>query len=147
MVKVREYKDTDFEEVTRMYHDLLKTVYPKHTVKPIQYCYRNILVWISLKYDITVTENDKEITGFGLAYADNMGGAVEEFYQGEIVYVKPEFRKGRSAYLIYSSYINYAKSQKMLILTNASNITESSHISKKLGTELFTTYQRECDEE
>jgi hypothetical protein len=142
MVKIREYQDTDFEQIVQMYYCLLHEVYPNHKIKGIAHCYQNVLNWINWNYDIMVTYKDDEITGFGLCYMDSMGGAVEDYYQGEIIYIKPEYRKGRSAYLIYHTAMIMADKYNMILATNASDVTESSHISKKLGQQIYTHYER-----
>jgi hypothetical protein len=142
VVKIREFQEDDFEEIAQMYHSLLKEVYPNHNIKPILYACKNIMNWIEWKYDIMVTYKDDEITGFGLCYMDSMGGAVEDYYQGEIIYIKPEYRKGRSAYLIYQTAMNLADKYSVILATNASDITESSHISKKLGQLVYSHYER-----
>ena len=142
MVKIREYQESDFEEIVQMYHALLHEAYPQHKIKPIQHCYQNVLAWINFKYDIMVTYKDEAITGFSLCYFDNMGGVVEDYYQAECIYIKPEYRKGRSAYLFYHTAMLYADSQGVIIATNASDTTESSHISNKLGTLIYSHYER-----
>ena len=142
MVKIRRYEDKDFEEVVQMYSDLIHTLYPNHTIKPIQYFYSNVLNWINWNYDIIITYNEEAITGFSMCYVDSMGGIVEDYYQGEIIYIKPEYRKSRSAYLIYYTNMNYADSQGMILATNAADTTESSHISAKLGEKTYTHYER-----
>lgn len=142
MVKIREYQESDFLEIINMYHALLHEVYPNRNIKPIQYACRNVLNWIDWNYDIMVTYKGDEITGFSLCYMDSMGGVVDDFYQGEIVYIKPEYRKGRSAYLIYNTAMNIADKLGVILSTNASDITESSHISKKLGQPLYTQFER-----
>ena len=142
VVKIREFKPDDIEAVTRMYHKLLHEVYPNHTIKPILNCYKLVMKWIEWNYDIMVTYKGEEITGFGLCYIDSMGGIVEDFYQGEIIYIKPEYRKGRSAYLIYHTAMIMADKYNMILATNASDVTESSHISKKLGQQIYTHYER-----
>ncbi len=142
MVKVREYHDTDFEEVVEMYMALIHELYPNHKIKPVQHFCSNILNWINWNYDIILTYNEEAITGFSMCYIDSMGGIVEDYYQGEIIYIKPQYRKGRSAYMIYKTNIAMADSQGMILATNASDTTESSHISNKLGVKTYTHYQR-----
>lgn len=142
MVIIRAYEAKDFEEVVDMYHKMVLEVYPHREFKEKQYFYNNVIRWISLNYDIIVTEKDEVVTGFSLCYVDSMGGICDDFYQGECIYVKPEFRKTRSAYLMYHTNINFAQSQGMILSTNASSITESHHIAKKLGKEIFKSYER-----
>ena len=142
MVKIRRYEEKDYEEVVAMYYDLLKTIHANHKLKPMQYFYQNVLDWIDCNYDIMLTYDDTDITGFCLSYVDAMGGIVEDFYQGEVVYVKPQYRKGRSAYLQYTTVLGLADEHNMICATNASNITESSHISNKLGSLIYTHYER-----
>lgn len=142
MVKVRDYKDTDFEEIVEMYYQMCLEVYPHRKFKSKQHFYKNVLNWIEWNYDIIVTVKDEEITGFTMCYFDSMGGICEDYYVGECIYVKPKYRKTRSAYLMYHTAINYADSLGMILSTNASDITESSHISKKLGVRVFTKFEK-----
>lgn len=142
MVNIRLYEEQDFEEVVKMYHALLVEVYPHHKVKPILHCYQNVLNWIKWNYDIIITHNEKEITGFSLCYVDSMGGVVEDYYQGECIYIKHKYRKGRSAFMMYSYITAYADNMGYIISTNASMLTESHKIAGKLGEPIFTNYQR-----
>lgn len=143
MVVVREYKETDLEEVVDMYYKMCHDVYPHREFKSKQYFYANVINWFEWNYDIIVTEKDGIITGFAMCYIDNMGGICDDYYVGECIYVKPEFRKGRSAYLMYNTAINYGESQGYVLSTNASDITESSHISAKvLGIRVFSKFEK-----
>lgn len=142
MVTIREYKQSDFEEVVDMYHKMCLEVYPHRQFKDKQYFYGNVLNWVAWNYDILITEQYGIITGFSMCFVDNMGGIAEDYYVGECVYVKPKYRKGRSAYLMYKTAINYADAMGFLLSTNASDITESSHISNKLGIKVFSKYER-----
>ena len=145
-VVVREYRESDFEEVVEMYYQMVLEVYPHREFKPKQHFYKNVLYWIANYYDIIVTEDDGIITGFSMCFVDNMGGITDDYYQGECIYIKPEYRKGRSAYLMYHTNMNVADSMGYILSTNASDITESSGISKKLGIKLFTKYERIPDD-
>lgn len=142
MVTVRAYKDTDFEEVVDMYYKMCLEVYPHREFKTKQFFYKNVLNWIDWNYDIIMTEKDDIVTGFALAYVDNMGGICDDYYQGECIYVKPEYRKTRSAYLMYNSFVNFADSMGYITSTNASSITESHKIAKKFGKKIFEKYER-----
>ena len=142
MVEIRPYQESDFEEVVNMYREILLEVYPNHTVKPLQYMAKLVLAWIDFNYDIMVTHNYGEITGFSLGIVDSMGGVVEDYYLCEIIYVKPEHRKGRSAYLHYHTMIEYAKSQNWILGGNASTSTSSSDIAKKIGEVTYYHYER-----
>lgn len=142
MVKIREYQESDYEEIVDMYYELIKMLYPNHTIKSKQHFHMNVINWLNWNYDIIVTYNEEAITGFSMCYVDSMGGIVEDYYQGEIIYIKPEYRKGRSAYLIYHTNMAYAESRGMILATNASDITESSGISAKLGDKIYTHYER-----
>jgi len=139
---IRDYKESDFEEVVEMYYQMCIDVYPHRQFKSKQFFYKNVMNWIEWNYDIIVTEKENIITGFALSYVDSMGGITEDFYQGECIYVKPEHRKSRSAYLMYHTFINYAKKMGYILSTNASDITESSHIAKKLGIKVFTKFEK-----
>lgn len=139
---VRDYNPNDFEEVVKMYHSLVVEIYKNHKIKPIQYFYTNVIRWLEFKYDIIITEHNGKITGFALGFIDAMGGIVDDYYQAEIVYVKPKYRKSRSAYLLIHTLVNYADNLGLLIAANASEVTESSKIVNKLGTKTYTHYER-----
>ena len=142
MVTIRAFKDTDFEEVVDMYYKLVHDVYPHRTFKAKAYFYKNVLNWIEWNYDIIITEDNGVVSGFAMCYVDSMGGICEDYYEGECIYVKPKYRKGRSAYLMYHTNMNYAEKMGYILSTSASDVTESSHISAKLGTKLFTKFEK-----
>ncbi len=141
MVIVREYQESDFEEVVEMYYQMCLVVYPHREFKSKQFFYKQVLDWIDYNYDIIITEDEGIVTGFSMCYVDSMGGITEDYYQGECIYVKPEYRKGRSAYLMYATNISYANKMGYILSTNASDITESSKISAKLGLKVFTKFE------
>jgi hypothetical protein len=106
VVKIREFQEDDFEEIAQMYHSLLKEVYPNHNIKPILYACRNIMNWIDWNYDIMVTYKDDEITGFGLClYGLNGWSSRRLTIKARLSTSSLEYRKGRSAYLIYHTAI------------------------------------------
>lgn len=142
MVTIREYREADFEEVVSMYYDMCITVYPHREFKSIQHFYTNVLRWIESGYDINITEDDGVVTGFTMCYLDCMGGIVEDYYQAECLYVKPKYRRGRSAYLLYNTALSYADSQDWLISTNASTITDGGSMASKYAKSVFIQYER-----
>jgi len=142
MVKIRPYQESDFIEVVLMYKALLLEVYPNHTVKAAQNMAKLVLAWIDFNYDIMVTHKDGYLTGFSLGIVDSMGGVVEDYYLCEIIYVKPEYRKSRSAYLHYHTMIEYAKSQNWILGGNASASTASADIAEKIGEITYYHYER-----
>ena len=142
MVIIRAYEESDFEEVVEMYYNMVLEVYPHRQFKSKQHFYANVINWITWNYDIMITVKDDIITGFNMCYVDSMGGICEDYYQGECIYIKPEYRKTRSAYLLYTASIIYAKKMGYILSTNASDITESSHISNKLGLRVFTKFEK-----
>lgn len=142
MVTIRAYNPNDFEEIVDMYYKMIHEVYPHRQFKSKQYFYRNVMRWLDLNYDIMITEKDGVITGFCMCYYDSMGGICDDFYQAECVYVKPEYRKTKSAYLMYHSVMIYADKMGLLISTNAAETTESHKISDKFGLKLFSHYER-----
>ncbi len=142
MVTVRAYKESDYEEVVDMYYKLCHTVYPNRKFKSKQYFYKNVMNWIEWNYDIIVTEVNGVISGFAMCYVDSMGGICEDYYEGECIYIKEDYRKTRSAYLMYHTNMIYANKMGYVLSTSASDVTESSHISAKLGTKLFTKFEK-----
>lgn len=142
MVIVREYQTKDFEEVVNMYYKMVHDVYPNRQFKSKQFFYKNVINWIDNNYDIMITEDNGIITGFAMCYEDNMGGICKPFYTAECVYIKPEYRKGRSAYLMYQSAMIFADNMDYIISTNASEVTESHNLASKFGTKIFTQYER-----
>jgi len=142
MVKIRRYEDKDFEEVLLMYYDLATMLYNNHNIKPIEDFKQNVENWIIWDYDIMLTYNNDEVTGFTLCYFDNMGGIVDYFYQFEIAYIKEKYRKGRSAIAMYNHIVNYAQDKGMILAANASDLTDASILCSKLGTKTYTHYER-----
>jgi len=139
---LREYKLSDKEEVVFMYYEATKEVLLNHEIKPLQNFNDVITNWEEWGYDIIVTENGLELTGFSVCCIDTMGGIVEPYYHAEVIFVKPEYRKGRSAYLLYQQGLSKAQEKGMLVATNAYEHSEASQISKKLGVKTYTHYER-----
>lgn len=140
---IREYTTEDFEEVVDMYYKMCLEVYPHRKFKSKQYFYANVINWINWKYDIMVTEKDGNITGFIMCYFDSMGGIVEDYYQLECYYVKPEYRKTRALYLMYNTVTIYCDSMGVLLSGSASSFTESKKICLKYGNiEVFSKIER-----
>lgn len=118
MIKIRPFNQLDYEEVVNMYYDFNTEIYPNRIIgMKIRY-YEKVLEWIKNKVHIVVSHKDDIITGFSMCYVDT-SGLTEPMYQCDICYVKPEFRKGRSAYLLYNNAVSFAKDNNIGIVSEA----------------------------
>lgn len=139
---VRDFIQSDFNEVVDMYYKFMHEVYPNRHFKEKKHFEKSINLWIDLNYDIMITEKDGQITGFSVCMFDNLGGITDNFYTMEVIYVKPEYRKGLSTYTLVNFAVNYAESLGMIFEGLASEVTDSSLITSKHGTKLYTKYEK-----
>lgn len=105
---IRSAKVSDYEEIVLMYIELIKVLYSGFNIKENAYFYRIVIGWFENNKDIVICETDTgEIAGFTLGFIEDIG-IVDPYYNGDIAYVKPEFRKTRVAYLLYKNVVDYA---------------------------------------
>lgn len=134
----------DYLELVGMYRELLAVTYEDMQLGKDIFMYGAVIEWFKQNKDIVICEKeDGIITGFTVAYLQDTG-VVEPYYYGDIAYVKPEFRKGRSAYLLYNNGVNYAKKEGLPIIAKAyvggGNKESVDRIQGRWGHPVFTEY-------
>lgn len=144
-MKIRNANLEDYEELVFMYKELTKVVYEGFEIGEDIFFYGAVQKWFQNKKDIIICEKDDgTITGFSLAKIEDVG-IVKPYYFGEIVFVKEEFRKGRSAYLLYNNGANYAKELGIPVLSKAfvgNNENKVDQIQAKFGEPFFIEYKQ-----
>jgi len=136
----------DYREVADMYKELLLIVYSNMKVGADIFIDGVVQGWFSKGHDIILSEKeDGTVTGFSMAYIED-AGIVERYYMGELAYVKPEYRKGRSAWLLYKNVIEYGEKLGLPIVAKAAVIGDDPHkvsqIQAKFGVPQFIEYVR-----
>ena len=116
---LRKFTLSDYEEIVDMYYDFIKEVYSTRKIGSKYFFYRKINEFISDKCDIVIAEKDGIISGFTVSKIDDMGGITEPVYDGMIAYIKPKFRKGRTAYMLYNNVSEYAKELGIPLVSNS----------------------------
>ena len=136
-----------YEEVVDMYYEFTKEVYPERHIGERYFFYKEVGLWIKDGRDIVVAKKDNSITGFSLAYIDENAGLTNPIYNGIIVYVKPDYRKTRAAYLLYKNVSNYAKEQGLTMMANGLATTDTAKMIKKHFDckEMFINFERTHD--
>jgi len=141
---IRPAELTDFKELVEMYIDLIKTLYKGFNIKEDIYFHRIVIGWFETKKDIVVCETDSgDIAGFTLGYIDDIG-IVDPYYNGDIAYVKPEYRKTRVAYLLYMNVVKFAKQQGLRCIAKAfigdGNAEKIDRIQGRFGEPRYIEY-------
>ncbi len=147
MIKIRPAQLKDFKEIAEMYKDLIVVVYKGLILNEDIFFYGAVQAWYQNKKDMVVSYEDttEKLTGFSLSYIDSFG-FMEPYYMGDIIFIKPEFRKGRSAYLLYNNVVEYADGQKLPLIAKAyigdGNIDQVDKIQSKFGEPIFKEFIR-----
>lgn len=116
---IRPAEVKDYEELVAMYIDLIETIYSGFEIKESAYFHRVVIRWYEQQKDIVICETeDGEIAGFTLGYIEDIG-IVEPYYNGDIAYVKPKFRKTKVAYMLYHNVVKWAKSRGLRCVAKA----------------------------
>lgn len=115
---IRKFQVDDFEELVEMYYNFICEVHHNRKIGAKYFFYRKVMEWINKGLDIILADDNGKLAGFTLAYIDDMKGITEPVYQGDMCYVKPEYRKGRAAYMLYKNVYNYGKEQGLLVTSN-----------------------------
>lgn len=119
-MKIRKFEVNDYNEVVSMFKDFVVTLYPNRKIGSDMAFNEAVLGWIKNKKHIFVTTtNDGVITGFTVSYVDYNSYLTEPVYFGETAYVKPMYRGGKSAYLLYNNAVIIAKDLGLLLSANA----------------------------
>lgn len=118
-MKVRLFTLSDYEEVVNMLYEMNKEVYQDRVIGHKYSYYMNVSDWITNKLDIYIAEKDGEICGFTMSYIDTYYGLTEPLYRGELAYVKPKYRRGKAAYLLYNNIVSKAKELGLIIVSHS----------------------------
>jgi len=118
-VSLRKMELRDYEQVVNMHIDFIATIYPNRELGEYIHFYNMVSAWINHQKHIYVTEKDGELTGYSVSSVDYNHGLTEPVYFGEIAYVKPKYRKGKSAYLLYNNVVNIADELGLRLTANA----------------------------
>ena len=118
MYILRNMKLSDYEEVVDMLYMFYKEVYNDRKIGIKYRFYEKVIDWVNNKLDIIVSIHNDNITGFSLCYKVT-DGLTESYYMCDIAYVKEEYRKGRSAYMLYNNAKQYANENNLRIVTNS----------------------------
>jgi len=146
MIKLRPATLKDYSELVDMFKDLIVTVYDGFDLGEDIFFHGTVQGWYKDKKDIVISETeDGQITGFTLSYVEDIG-IIKPYYFGDIAYVKPEFRKGRSAYLLYNNVVDYATQQGLPIIAKAfvseENKDKVDKIQARWGKPRFVEYHK-----
>lgn len=142
---LRPFFLSDYEAVVDMYYDFTREVFTERKIGYKYFFYKTVQEWIKKGNDIVlVTTDDGEIVGFSMAFYDDFGGLTEPFYNGEIAYVKPEYRKSKAAYLLYNNVVEVAKERNLLIVANGRVENGIDKMIKKhyKATPMFINFER-----
>lgn len=146
-MKLRPATLHDFEELVKMYKELVKTVYYDLKINEDIFLYGTVLEWFKKKRDIILCETDDgEVAGFTLSYIEDIA-IVEPYYMGDIAYIKPQFRKSRAAYLLYNNVVDYGKRIGMKVQAKAfvgnGNQDKVDRLQSRFGNPQFIEYRTE----
>ena len=138
----------EYEEVVDMYYEFTKEVYINRKIGSKYFFYKNVINWINTNKDVIIAKNNNDITGFSMSYTDNSSGTLDTIYQTIIVYVKPEYRKSRAAYLMYKNVSDLANEKKISHASTGSIVTGGADIIEKhFGCKkVFTIFERTYNE-
>ncbi len=143
MITLRVADIKDYEEIVAMYKELVKEVFKGFELGEDIFFYGIVSNWFKDGKDVVVSVDNETLTGFSLAYVEDLG-MVKPYYQGDIIYVKDEYRKGRSAYLLYNNGVDYADSKGLPIIAKAyvGGVNKIDKIMDRFGEPLFVEYKR-----
>jgi hypothetical protein len=145
-MRIRVATLDDFEDVTKMYKELIKTVYKGFEIKEDIFFYATVTGWYDRQYSIMVSEKDDgTLTGFSMCHIEDIK-FIEPYIKGELAYVKPEYRKGRSAYLLYNNIVELAKNMNLPLISSGfiggGEVDKIDRIMSKFGQPLFKEFVR-----
>lgn len=145
-MKIRIATIDDYNELVEMYKNLLEIIYTDMQIGKDIFIHGAVQNWFRSNYDIIICEKDDgTTTGFSVAYVQDVG-IIEPYYMGELAYVKPEFRNGRTAYLLYTNVLKYADNQGLPVVAKAfvgnGGRDKVEQIQAKFGECRFVEYHR-----
>lgn len=109
----------DYEEIVDMYYNFMIEVFgDKRQITPKYFYYKLVIDWINSSKHIVVATKDDKVLGFTLSYIDTNSNLTEPIYNGEIAYVKKEYRNTKAGYMLYKNVVNVAKELNMNLVAN-----------------------------
>ena len=130
-MKLSNFILPDYEEVVNMYYEFTKEVYPTRKTGERYFFYKEVMYWISNRKNVVIVRKDDIIVGFSMSYIDSGCGLTNETYNGEIAYIKPEYRMTRAAYMLYSNIFERSKELRLTLVVNGNIATGSSDLIEK----------------
>lgn len=116
---LRKFTLDDYEEVVQMQYDFFTEIYPDRKISPKYFYYKAVQNWINDKKDIVLAINGKgTITGMSVSFVDEGESLTEPIYTTITLYTKPEFRKGKTSYLLLQNMSNYTKEINISWMSN-----------------------------
>ena len=146
MMKLRPARLSDYEELVQMFKALIETVYDGFEIGEDIFMHGTVQQWFKDQKDIVIcVTEDGEIAGFTLGYIEDIG-IVHPYYFGDLAYVKPEYRRGRSAYMLYNNLVEYADGQGLPLMAKAfvseENKDQVDRLQSRWGKPRFVEYHR-----
>lgn len=145
-MRLVEFSMDYYEDVVDMFYDFNIELFSKYRKIGYKYFYyKAVMNWINDKKHIIICiDKYNNPIGFSLAYIDDNSGLTERYYNGEIAYVKPAYRKGKASYLLYKNVV--AMSVQLGLNLNSNGRIENG-IDKMIEKHfnpipLFTNYER-----
>jgi GNAT superfamily N-acetyltransferase len=151
-MKIRYLNWTSRDEISQlifMFYSLIFETFEDIALSDMSEYVEEIMYW-KKRGDTYITLNDEdEITGFIYGYVVPKSFTKSQ-YIGEYAYVKPEFRKGKSAYLLYNKIVDRAHELRLPIFGKAylsdNNVDKilNKFADKKVFTEYYRCYKKEA---
>ena len=138
-MKIRPLLIDDIGEVTAMFIALIQIVYPKHQKGLYDTFLHVVQSWVINKRDIFIAEHEGELVGFSLSYVIEEK-ILEPYYQGDLLYIKPKFRKSKASYLLYANMLNISNNLKMPIHAKGYTQNDAGKILAKFGEPTFVEF-------
>lgn len=121
----------DYEEVVDMYYACNKELSKDEEIGNKYFYYKAVMGWINSKKELVIAKRHDEIVGFSISSVNDNNGLIKPVYMGETIYVKPEYRKTKAAYLLYKNVSSRAKDKKMSLVANGDIDGGSASILRK----------------
>jgi len=114
---IRKFELEDFEDVVSMLYDFSTEVHNNRKINSKYFYYKEVISWLENNKDIVVCIDANTITGFSMCFIENNNYLTEPTYNCDICYVRPKYRKGRTAYLLYNNAVKYAEDIGLKVVT------------------------------
>ena len=115
---LNKFELNDYEEVVDMFYMFMKDVMSNRKLNPKYFYYKEVMEWIRNGNHIVVAKKDGITTGFSMCRVDNLNHLTEDIYVCDYCYVKEEYRKTRTAYLLYHNSYSFAKENNYILSVN-----------------------------